>query len=634
MERRSFIRILNGFLGAVLVCSMTSVVFAQEVNENPFVPPASSVKSFGKSVDRVNGEPIPKKVNGDYLTTDEANTIVEVLRGIYHDDNDTHTVSDDKLGILTNSPDKTLDVNGDLNFRDNLYKNNILVEFGHWISSTLGLHYGVDDESFGRRVGIGTSSPIGTVEVQRTGDITPLVVSKGNRNWKPLDEYDVAIGDGTSSNAYWGIKAGNLFSIGKAANRNLFRIDANGNIGIGATPIKEELLVVNGNVVADDPTEDEHLATKWYVDQRVSEQSEIALNYVGNSGGGGTVNNTTLNSFNDWNPLKVKAISAGGNNTCAVLTDGTVKCWGDNGFGQLGGGDRFYEASASSPIAVQGLKDVIDIEVGNSSVCALKADHTVWCWGANFASGAYPYSTYQGVQLTPVFIKTLSDVKSIDIISNQTCFSFLSGGIKCLGTSYEAPQLGMPTLTPIVGIDDNLMLGLTGIFGGCSVDTNGNTKCWHTESATPYTAVSPISLNPTNSAGMRLGNIPVNGIISMSEGCFVSQTGMVDCLTGTIMPEISTAMKVSGTNDFGCALLTDKSVSCWDLYTPPALVGGGNQFKEISAGSDHICGILVDDTAVCWGDASEGRLGNSNSTNNQFYPVKVTDQKNSCPLLN
>jgi alpha-tubulin suppressor-like RCC1 family protein len=32
-------------------------------------------------------------------------------------------------------------------------------------------------------------------------------------------------------------------------------------------------------------------------------------------------------------------LTAGGNNTCARLDDGSVKCWGLNGNGQLGLGD-------------------------------------------------------------------------------------------------------------------------------------------------------------------------------------------------------------------------------------------------------------------------------------------------------
>jgi alpha-tubulin suppressor-like RCC1 family protein len=44
-------------------------------------------------------------------------------------------------------------------------------------------------------------------------------------------------------------------------------------------------------------------------------------------------------------------VSAGANHTCARLQDGTVRCWGDNSYGQLGDGT---ETNAFTPVTVSG----------------------------------------------------------------------------------------------------------------------------------------------------------------------------------------------------------------------------------------------------------------------------------------
>jgi alpha-tubulin suppressor-like RCC1 family protein len=74
-------------------------------------------------------------------------------------------------------------------------------------------------------------------------------------------------------------------------------------------------------------------------------------------------------------------IAAGGAFTCALKSDGTVWCWGLNSeIGQLG--DRTM-VDRSTPVAVYGLSQVTGISVGVNHACATKTDGTVWCWGIN-----------------------------------------------------------------------------------------------------------------------------------------------------------------------------------------------------------------------------------------------------------
>src|SRR2546427_771822 len=82
------------------------------------------------------------------------------------------------------------------------------------------------------------------------------------------------------------------------------------------------------------------------------------------------------------------AISAGGWYTCALLQDGTVRCWGDNTWGELGNGAVLVSPSPTSPVTptptpvtVSGITTAVAIEAGVFHMCALLRDGTLQCWG-------------------------------------------------------------------------------------------------------------------------------------------------------------------------------------------------------------------------------------------------------------
>jgi alpha-tubulin suppressor-like RCC1 family protein len=90
----------------------------------------------------------------------------------------------------------------------------------------------------------------------------------------------------------------------------------------------------------------------------------------------------------DGLPSPIKAVAAGWQHSLALSTDGHVFAWGANGAGQIGDGTK---QKALKPVTVKGpggdglLSQVVAIAAGQSHSMALRADGTVWAWGANGA---------------------------------------------------------------------------------------------------------------------------------------------------------------------------------------------------------------------------------------------------------
>jgi alpha-tubulin suppressor-like RCC1 family protein len=102
--------------------------------------------------------------------------------------------------------------------------------------------------------------------------------------------------------------------------------------------------------------------------------------------GNGTVNGRV------WPPSNVvgltsgvTAIAAGGHFTCALTTQGGVKCWGNNSFGQLGNNPAPHQNVAKySPVDVYGLRTGVSaISAGFWTACAVMRNGGAKCWGNN-----------------------------------------------------------------------------------------------------------------------------------------------------------------------------------------------------------------------------------------------------------
>ena len=107
-------------------------------------------------------------------------------------------------------------------------------------------------------------------------------------------------------------------------------------------------------------------------------------------GGGGTmglgpsldpVNAPTQVGTSTWS-----SVSAGAWTACAIqATDASMWCWGDGWMGNIGTGVSGDMESTNTPtVPVTGGAAWAAVARGRDHGCAVRTDSTVWCWGENF----------------------------------------------------------------------------------------------------------------------------------------------------------------------------------------------------------------------------------------------------------
>jgi len=81
----------------------------------------------------------------------------------------------------------------------------------------------------------------------------------------------------------------------------------------------------------------------------------------------------------------IVAVNGGLHFGCALSSTGTISCWGEGfGYGILGtNADASATATCQPPTLIPGLGDVVRFATGYEHSCAVKTDDTVWCWGDN-----------------------------------------------------------------------------------------------------------------------------------------------------------------------------------------------------------------------------------------------------------
>jgi alpha-tubulin suppressor-like RCC1 family protein len=356
-------------------------------------------------------------------------------------------------------------------------------------------------------------------------------------------------------------------------------------------------------------------------------------------------------------------LAAGESHFCALLSDGTVRCWGDNFRGALGMGSS--TPRYQPPVAVVGITDATQISAALTTTCVRTAGGGVKCWGQN-AQGQLGLQVSPAVNdskdhPTPTDVPLEAGVERVDVGYRPVCaVGTNSVDVYCWGANDQAQlarpdagtfNVGGPGLADCQGFEVTRTTG--GLGSAFGVAKDGQLVGWGAVSGRP-TSISPTAI---------MTPIPsLQGVTSVAAGtahqCAIA-SGRVYCwgtnskgLLGTGTPDSerfpAPAAIVTDAKVFpqqlavspyaSCVRMTDGTIHCAGADDRGQLGRGtpgtyslsfvrATAFEEravqVATSYFATCALVQGGKVVCWGGNTGGELG-SGTRDSDPHPTPVT----------
>ena len=350
------------------------------------------------------------------------------------------------------------------------------------------------------------------------------------------------------------------------------------------------------------------------------------------------------------------ALSAGGDFTLALQTDGRLYAWGTNGNGQIGDAST---TTRSTPTVIGTATTWSRLAPGSSFSAALRTDGTLWTWGLNSSSQIGDGSLVQ--RTAPAQVGTDTNWQSLTagashVIARRTDSTLWSWGLNSSGQLGQgfADGSARGNVPTQIGSDTNWAIAAGGAAVSLATKSDGTLYAWGTISNGQQGVLPriPLPLAPS------LGPIPsvtagnVNDVVMRPDGSFLAwgsnssgqlALGVADSAPHPVPVNFATgaqwtsmamgngttiAVRADGTL-WGSGFNSTSQIGDGTTVNRPSFVqiGTDTDWRSASTGNGHTLAIKTDGTLWAWGNNSSSQLGDGTAIS-RSTPIKIGTDTN------
>jgi alpha-tubulin suppressor-like RCC1 family protein len=369
-------------------------------------------------------------------------------------------------------------------------------------------------------------------------------------------------------------------------------------------------------------------------------------------------------------------VAAGIEFSCAVKSDGSAWCWGNNDHGQMGDG-AFIGESRAVPVkvALPAEVQVASVGCGEVHACALSKAGSVWCWGGGDSLQLGLGSQDATDHVSPVemvFPETALPIRRMSVGAAHTCVVDNRDKVwcwgendheecgqpllaACPGTTEPAECEDVPVPTLVADADLTVKFVVSGDEFTCSIDDLNELACWGDNSlaelgigtldvaggANPRQSPVPVQSGrgsfltldtesgiPLFAAGAEHACAVVGGSLLCWGSNGSGQVGTGRKTASEVTPVFVTSSRnvaIGCMAKHTCAIAgSNAALSCWGNNSDGQLGVGSTEdvlapipgglvgVREAGLGDRHTCAIVAGGSLYCWGANDKGQLGNAN----------------------